>query len=205
MANGSRLVAIDPNTRGSLEEIGHEQRSGAEQMLAVVHQEQQVLVPQVGDQEDPWLGRRLVAQVQGRQHGAGDESRVANVGELHHPCSVPEAAPEVRARPDREAGLAHAARTDEGDQTGRGERRPDLRDLAAATDEARRLGWQVPRATDGPGHGESTVLPARAAVSVDSLSNHELHRCWLRSALPRWGASRGRSETTTLTPALNGG
>ena len=106
-------------------------------MLAVVHHEQQLLVLQVREQEGPWLGRGLVAQVKGRQRGVGDHRRIADVGQLDHPGAIPEAPLEGGRDPDRQARLADTARADEADQARRGELLPGLRELTAAADEAR--------------------------------------------------------------------
>ena len=75
--NRQRLAAggDHPHAGRGLEDVGHEQRGRPEQVLAVVHDEQQLLVPQVREQEGPRLGRGLVAQVQGRQHGVADQRR----------------------------------------------------------------------------------------------------------------------------------
>ncbi len=149
-----------PHARCSPEDVGHEQRGSLEQVLAVVHQEQQLPVPQVGEQESPRLGRGLVAQVQGREDRVPHQVGVPDIGQLDQPCAVREGAGEIGPDPDREAGLADAARADERDQANRAELLPQLRELAAAADEAGRLGGQVASATGWPGHGAQHGTPA---------------------------------------------
>ena len=149
-----------PHARRSPQDVGHEQRGRLDQVLAVVHEEQQPPVPQVGQEERPRIGRRLVAQVQGGEDRVADRSRVADVGELDEPRAVREGAREIGPHPDREAGLADAARAHEGHQSSRRELLPQLRELAAAADEAGRLGRQVAPATGGPGHGGLHGTPA---------------------------------------------
>ena len=149
-----------PHARRRPEDLGHEQCGCLEQVLAVVHQEEQLPVPQVGEQEGLRLGRCLIAQIQGREHRVADQVRIPDVGELDEPRAVREGSREIGPDPDREAGLADAARADEGDQANRGELLPQLRELAAAADEAGRLGRQVAPATGGPGHGAQHGTPA---------------------------------------------
>ena len=163
--NRQRLAAggDHPHARRGLEDVGHEHRGRSEQVLAVVHHEQQLLVLQVREQEGPWLGRGLVAQVQGRQRGVADERGIPNLSELDQPCAVPKVACQTGPDPDREAGLADTARADEADQAGRGQLLPEFSKLTATADEARRFSRQVARAAGGPGHGESKVLRAVGA------------------------------------------
>jgi len=126
-----------------------------------------LLVLQVREQECPRLGRDLAAQVHCRQRGVGDHCGIPNLGELHQPGAVPEAASETGADPDRKPGLADAARADEADQAGRCELLSELGKLTATADEARRFGRKVARAAGGPGHGESTLLRTVAPLPVN--------------------------------------
>jgi hypothetical protein len=137
--------------RGS-QHVGHGLSDRPEQMLAVVHDQQQLLVLQVREQQVQGLGCGLVTQVQRRHGRVAHECRVPDFSELDKPSAVAVATTEVCRGADRQTCLAHAARPDEADQAGLGELLPDLRNLAAAANEAGRLGWKVARAPGGPGH-----------------------------------------------------
>src|SRR6266516_3972285 len=131
-------------------------------MFAVVHHQQQFLVPQVSKQDGGGRGRGLVPQIQGRHDGVAHERRVENLSELDQPSAAAEAASEICRDPDRQARLADSARPDEADQPGLGELLPDVGELSAAADEACRLGWKIARAPGGPGHDRyiyTTALP----------------------------------------------
>jgi hypothetical protein len=60
--------------------------------------------------------------------------------ELDHPCAAREAACEIGRTPNRQAGLADTTWPGEADQAGPGQLPPKFCKLAAAADEARRLG-----------------------------------------------------------------
>ena len=102
--SGSRLVAITRTPGAALRTSVTSRAAALEQVLAVVHHQQQLLVAQVGEQEGPRLGRGLVAQVQGRQDGVVDQSRVPDLGELDQPRAVGEAAREVGRRSGSRGG-----------------------------------------------------------------------------------------------------
>ena len=124
--------------------------------------------------------RGLVAQVEGRHDSPADQGRILHLGQLDQPAAVAEAAGEVAGRADRQPGLAHPARADQADQAGLGELLPDLGQLAAAADEAGRLGRKVARAAGGPRHkgrvygrrkrglGTRSVIPPMPAPRVPS-------------------------------------
>ena len=56
--SGSRLVAITRTPRRGAQDLGHEPGGGLEHVLAVVHDQQQLAVPQVGQQQDRSGSRR---------------------------------------------------------------------------------------------------------------------------------------------------
>ena len=85
-------------------------------MLAVVHYQQQLLVPQVRQQQGGGLGAGLIPQVQSRHDGVGHQCRVQDFSELDQPSAAAEAAAQVCRDPDRQARLADPARADEADQ-----------------------------------------------------------------------------------------
>jgi hypothetical protein len=141
------------HARRGPDDLGHELSGCSEQMLAVVHFQQQLLVLQVRKQESHGLARGLVPQVQRRHDGVADECRLQHLGELNQPSAAAEAAAEICRGPDGQARLADPARPDEADQACLGELLPDFRDLAAApADKAARLGWKVARAPGRSGH-----------------------------------------------------
>jgi hypothetical protein len=154
--------------------VGQQPGDRREEVLAVVHHQQQPLVPQVRQQQGRRLGRGLVAQVQCGEDGVTDQRRVAHVRELDQPHPVPERPGEIGPGSDRQAGLAHATRPEERDQARVGEPRPYVGELPAAADEGGRLGRQVAWAAHGSGHaaGHGTS-PARAAGRPRPPADHE--------------------------------
>ncbi len=155
--------------RGS-QHLRHEPGDGGEQMLAVVHHEQELLGPQVGQQEVEWFGGRLVPQVE-RCHGSVAHERwIEDFSELDQPRAVAETPAKVGCRPDRQARLADAARPDQTDQPGIGELLPNRRELAAASDEARGLSRNVARAADGPSHHRNVYGSGTESVRLGTGS-----------------------------------
>ena len=106
--------------RGS-DDLGDKLGGCFEQVLAVVHHQQELLVLQVRAQQRQRLGRGLVAQVQSRHDGVADQRGVLNLRELDHPCAAREAAREIGRTPNRQAGLADTAWPGEADQAGPGQ------------------------------------------------------------------------------------
>ena len=133
----------DTHARRGFHHVGHDLGGCFEQVLAVVHDQQQLLVVQVGKQEVQGLERGLVPQVQGRHDGIADQRWVLDFGELDQPSAAAEAACEIGRDPDRQARLADPARPYQADQAGPGELLPDFGQLTAAADEAGRLGRKV--------------------------------------------------------------
>ena len=86
-------------------------------MLAVVEDQQQLLVLEVGTKQGQRLGRGLVAEVEGGHDDVADQRRILELSELGHPRAAREAASEGGRDTDRKAGLSHAARPDQADQT----------------------------------------------------------------------------------------
>jgi len=164
--------------------MGHQLSGCTEQVLTVVHHQQQLLVLQVREQQGQRLRRRLVPQVQGRQNGVAHQRGILNLSELDQPGAVREAASEVGRHPDRQAGLADPARPDEADQAGGGEPLSQFRQLAAAADEAGRFRRQVAQAVGGPGHGQQDCTTAAGERLSGRLST--------QSGIPRMSA-RGRA------------
>ncbi|TME25980.1 MAG: hypothetical protein E6I75_26975, partial [Chloroflexi bacterium] len=64
-------------------------------MLTIIYDQQQLLVMQVTEQQGLGLGRGLVAQIQGREDGVGDQRGIPNLGKLDQPWPAREAPPEI--------------------------------------------------------------------------------------------------------------
>ena len=139
--------------RRSGDRFGHERRGRVQQVLAVVDDKKKLPIPQVGERQSMRLGGRLVSQVQRRRHRSANKRGVPHLGELDEPGAVAEAAPDLGGGPDGEARLSYPARPDEADQPGARELLPDLGQLPAAADEARRLDGQVADPAPGSCHG----------------------------------------------------
>src|SRR5262249_17774568 len=73
----------------------------------------------------------------------------------------------IGGQPDRQTSLADPAGSHEAHQTGVAELPPDLRQLAAASNEASGLGRNVAGAPDGPSHHRTVY--GSAAESVRSV------------------------------------
>jgi hypothetical protein len=142
-----------PYARRRGEQVADEPGGRFEQVLAVVEDQQQLLVPEVGAQPGGRLGRSLVAQAEGGHDGVADQGRIPQLRELDQPGATPETPAEVGRDPDRQAGLAHTTRAYQADQPRARQLLPDFGQLTAAADETGRLGGQVARPTRGCGHG----------------------------------------------------
>ena len=130
-------------------------------MLAVVEHQQQLLALDVAEQKGRRIGGCLVAQVEGRHHGVGDEARIAHVGKLDQPGARGKRPAEVACRPDGQARLAYPAGTDQGDNPGRRQLLPQIRQLALAAHEARGFSREIAQTADRPGHGGAEITTAR--------------------------------------------
>ena len=108
----------------------------------------------MGQQQLRRIRRGKVSKVQGGDHRVGHQRGIADLGEFDPPGAVGEAASEVRRNPNSQAGLADASGADEADQASVGQRLSNLRQLAAASDEACRLGGNVADPAPGPCHDE---------------------------------------------------
>lgn len=161
-----------PYARRRLQHVGHELAGCSQQVLAVVHDQQQFLVLQVRKQESQRLGRGLVPEVQGRHGGVAHGIRVQDFSELNQRSAVTETASEVCRDPDRQACLADPARPRQGDQAGMGKLLSDFREFAAAADEAGRLSREVARSPGGPSH--NTYIHCRRGLPRRS---HRFVRC----------------------------
>jgi hypothetical protein len=97
-------------------DVTHELGGCFQEVLAVVYQEQQLLVPKVGGKELRRVCGGLVAQVEGRKSGVDGEVGLASLCKLDQPGAVFEAASKVGRHPEPEPALAYPARADEADQ-----------------------------------------------------------------------------------------
>ena len=114
--NRQRLAAggDHTDTRRRQDYLSDQLGGGSEHMLAVVDQQQQLLVAQVGEEQGQRLGRRLVPQVKCGQDGVAHQRGILELGQLDQPCPVAEATGEVSPCPDGEPGFANAARARRG-------------------------------------------------------------------------------------------
>src|SRR5450759_1026390 len=138
-------------------------------MLAVVDEEQQLLVAQELEQHGQRTRRGLVAQVEGGHERAADRRWIPNLAEFDQPGAVRKTACQVGRDPDRTACLAHSARPDQADQPRLAELLAQLGDLPAPADEARRLGWQIALPARSPSHvaHESTTCLLYTSDAAD--------------------------------------
>jgi hypothetical protein len=105
-------------------------------MLAVVQDQQQLLGGDVFDEPGDGPAARFIAQSKRRHDRLGNELGIPKAGELHQPHAVGDPAPQVGPRPERQASLADAARSDERHQASCSQRRLDVLELPAPADEA---------------------------------------------------------------------
>ena len=125
---------------------------------------------QVTEQQGLGLGRGLVAQIQGREDGVGDQRGIPNLGKLDQPWPALEAPPEIGRNADGKAGLADTTWPNQAYQARRGKLLSQFGELAAAPDEAGRFGRQVASAASEPAHDGYECITAcrRGWVSTQS-------------------------------------
>jgi hypothetical protein len=129
-------------------------------VFAVVDNEQQLLVSEVGAQELQGRRRSLVSEVEGCDHGVGHEGFVVYVGQFDEPGAVREPPPEVGCSADRQTRLSDAAWPDEADHSGSRQLLPDLGQLAPAPDEAGRISRKVAQTAPRSCHDRRLRRPA---------------------------------------------
>ena len=112
-------------------------------MFAVVENEEQFLVRQVVDKQRNRGLTGLVAHAQRGHDGCGNQARVPNLLKVHEPYAVWKCSRQLTPSMQCQACLADPAGASEREQTRVRERGPDGGELAASSDEARQLGWQV--------------------------------------------------------------
>ena len=113
-AEGLPARGEDPQRRGLTKKGVGEHRTGVEQVLAVVEDEQQPLGGEVLDQPRHRPPTRLIAKAERGHDRLGDELWILQAGELHQPHTIRNAAPQVGGRPQGQPRLADATGTDEG-------------------------------------------------------------------------------------------
>ncbi len=152
---GGDHADVRSGTKGLSDELS----SRIENVLAVVEHQQQLFVPPEGPQDLQRLHAGLVTEVNCCKHGAGHEGRIAHLGEFDQPGAVAKSAREVGRGTQCEPGLPHAPGSNEGDESGHRELRPDLGEFATTAHEARRLGGQIARTLPWSRHGEFEATP----------------------------------------------
>ena len=154
----------DPDPGRGPEDLGREGGGHLEQVLAVVEDEQEMPLAKMREQKHKRLRAGLVAQVECRQHRVGDESGDAHLRQLDPPRAGGKAAAQICRCTQSEPRFADAARSDQADETGTRELLPQLGELVATADEARRFGRQVADAAGGLGHDRPKLLRTRSAI-----------------------------------------
>ena len=144
-----------PQARRGTNHLIDELEDPLDQVLAVVQHQKQLLVREVRPQQGERFGRCLVAQVHRGHHGVAHQRRVPDLRQLDQPRAVPEPARQIARGPDREPGLAHAARSHQAHHPRRRQLLAQLGQLAAAADEARGFRGQVTQTAGGLGHRET--------------------------------------------------
>ena len=154
-------------------------RHGIEEVLDVIEHQQHLPVAQPGAQCRGRVAASRFLQPDRPGDGGEHQRGIAERRQLNpnHPIRV-----EIRHRAghvEREAGFAHPARADQGQQSpvGMGEQVPHHARLALATDEGRWLtrqlnAWGAPRCpAPAPGSNVCTGPPRSAAASSDRSSS----------------------------------
>ena len=108
-----------------------------EHVLAVVEDEQRVVVGERGDQREVDRRGPLLGNADRLGDRRGDHRRVGQVDQVDEPDAVAAGRGELGGDAEREPGLADAARTGRGDHAVLGERRGQRRPLGGAADERR--------------------------------------------------------------------
>ena len=119
---------------GRVQEPVH-RRSRVDDPLEVVQHQQEIPVPEVGGQRVEEIRARLLPHAQGRGDVRGNQGGIRHRAQVDHVHAVVEPVDLLGGDPQRQAGLANAARPGEGDEPGAGEQLADLGDLARASDE----------------------------------------------------------------------
>ncbi len=114
-------------------------------MLAVVEDDQQLLVAQVRDEGLLQAPRRTRAHPEHVRHRTHDRAGIAYCGQLTEPRAIPEPGQHLARDLQRESGLADPAHPGEGDNTRSLECIGDPHQLEVAAHERTRLQRQVPR------------------------------------------------------------
>jgi hypothetical protein len=146
----------------------------AEQVLAVVQQEQAVPPGQRGHQRRHRRGHQPLRHAHRLGHGRDHSGRIRHPHQIDEPRPVPPPLGQLGGDADRQPGLTDPARTGRGDQAVPGERRGQRRPLADATDERRDRDWQpAPAGLDQT--ARDGVPGQAAAIRRLQLAQHRRH------------------------------
>jgi hypothetical protein len=182
--------------------------AGVYQVLAVVEEQEQALVPQVVDEHLVQGASRLLMDAQRGSHGLLDEGRIGQGRQLHQPGAPGKVVEQIGSHLQRQAGLARAARPGEGQQARRREQALDFGHLALAAHKAGELDRQVVGIGCQGADGRKIEPQAGAVQLEDVLDAGNVAQPvlaqvdQLRFALPEQGSSGGRQEDL---PAVGGG
>ena len=139
-----------------------DQRRGVEHVLEVVEHEEHLAIGEVVAEDRRVAAAGLLAQGEGAGDGGGDEVGFPRGGQEHREGAIGLIRQQVRRKAHREARLARASGSGEGEQPGPvlGQDRPGGGQLALAADQLGRLGRQIRRArADRAQRGEPAVEP----------------------------------------------
>ncbi len=133
----------DAQARAGPQQRVRELGTRLDQVLAVVQHQQRRPSLEMLDQQVGRIAVRALPQPQRRRHGPRDQPGVAGRGQLHQPDAIPERLQQLGGGLERQAGLAGAARADQGHEPALLEPLLDLVKLAPAPHEAGQLAGQV--------------------------------------------------------------
>ncbi|CAA9276920.1 MAG: hypothetical protein AVDCRST_MAG26-3112 [uncultured Chloroflexia bacterium] len=114
-------------------------RAGFDQVLAVVQDQQELLVAQVVDQDVEERTPRLFAHAERGRHALHNQRRIQDGRQLDEPHAVDELLHELRGCFKREPRLAGTTGTGQGQEMCGAEQAFDLGKLSLASDERREL------------------------------------------------------------------
>ena len=141
----------DRQRRAADEELLGQIGDGADDVLAVVEQEQGILVLQVVDQHVEDLATGLLAQTEGAGDGARNAAPVVDGCQVHEPHAAAMAVEQAGPELERQARLAAAPGPRQGEHARLAEQLLQDGQLGLATDEARQLHGKVVRdVLEGP-------------------------------------------------------
>jgi hypothetical protein len=121
--------------RGAAVQEPVHRRSRVDDPLEVVQHQEEIPVPEVAGQRVEQIRARLLPHPQGRGDVRGNQGGVRHRAQVDHVHAVVYPVDLLGGDPQRQAGLAGAARPGEGEEPGAGEQFADLGELPLPSDE----------------------------------------------------------------------